>query len=90
VLEQLALPPEQVVIYTCGPEKMMRAVTRLAIARGIAVQVAMERAMACGIGTCQSCVCKVRAKQPAAEGDWSYKLVCTDGPVFDGRDIVWS
>ena len=42
--------------------------------------------MACGVGTCQSCVCRV---QPAGASDWSYKLVCTDGPVFDARDLLW-
>ncbi len=86
VLERLALPPERLVVYVCGPEPMMRAVTRLAIGRGIRVWLAMERAMACGVGTCQSCVCKVR---PPGAAEWTYKLVCTDGTIFDGREILW-
>jgi hypothetical protein len=43
--------------------------------------------MACGMGTCQSCVC--RARDAGADDGWSYRLVCTDGPVFDGRDLLW-
>jgi len=86
VLDRLALPGEKLAIYTCGPEPMMQAVTETALSRSIQVWVAMERAMACGIGTCQSCVCKVR---PPGAADWQYKLVCTDGPVFDGRDLLW-
>jgi dihydroorotate dehydrogenase electron transfer subunit len=93
VLDRLALPADRLVIYTCGPERMMRAVTELAIARSIQAWVAMERSMACGVGTCQSCVCKVRSASRAVlrpgQDDWSYKLVCTDGTIFDGRDIVW-
>lgn len=95
VLDSLALPAQRVVIYTCGPERMMRAVTELAGARNVSVWVAMERSMACGIGTCQSCVCKVRAvgdeanRATTGPGDWNYKLVCTDGTIFDGRQIIW-
>ena len=40
------------VIYTCGPEPMMRAVSRLAASHGIDCQVCVEQNMACGMGTC--------------------------------------
>lgn len=86
VLEHLDLPAEKLVVYTCGPEVMMRAVTEMALAAGATTWVCMERNMACGVGTCQSCVC--RTQPPGAE-DWTYKLVCTDGPVFAGRDLRW-
>lgn len=78
---------EHIVLYTCGPEPMMMAVAKLAERYGLPAQVCMERAMACGMSTCQSCVCKIR-DQATAEG-WRYQLVCTDGPVFDSRDIIW-
>jgi dihydroorotate dehydrogenase electron transfer subunit len=77
---------EDLVVYSCGPEPMMRAVGEICIARGVACQLSMERVMACGMGTCQSCVCKVRAD--SADG-WEYKLCCADGPIFDAREIVW-
>ena len=77
---------EDVVVYACGPEAMMRAVGDICIARGVECQLALERHMACGMGTCQSCVVKIR---DASEQGWSYKLCCSDGPVFDARDVVW-
>ncbi len=81
------------VVYTCGPEPMMRRVADIAAARGIECQVAVERAMACGMGTCQSCCIKVRKPDPAAVPlpgrEWCYRLACTDGPVFRGSDLLW-
>ena len=79
-------------IYTCGPEPMMKRVADIAISRGIPCQIAVERAMACGMGTCQSCCIKVRKpdpRQPPLVGkDWCYRLACTDGPVFRGRPAL--
>jgi dihydroorotate dehydrogenase electron transfer subunit len=81
------------VIYTCGPELMMKRVADIAAARGVECQIAVERAMACGMGTCQSCCIKVRkpdpSKPPLPGSDWCYRLACTDGPVFLGKDLLW-
>lgn len=81
------------VIYTCGPEPMMKRVAEIAGRRNIECQVAVERAMACGMGTCQSCVIRVRkpdpSQPPLAGKDWCYRLACTDGPVFKGTDLMW-
>lgn len=81
------------VIYTCGPEGMMKAVAAIAIRRNIACQVAVERAMACGMGTCQSCCIRVKKPDPAAPplpgSDWCYRLACTDGPVFAADQLLW-
>lgn len=81
------------VIYTCGPEPMMKAVQQIALERGIACQIAVERAMACGMGTCQSCCIRVKKEDPTSpplEGrDWCYRLACTDGPVFDATQLLW-
>lgn len=81
--------PEKAVIYTCGPEGMMRRVAEIARQRSIQCFVSVERAMACGMGTCQSCVIRVKNPDPAAARDWVYKLACTDGPVFDSSVLVW-
>ena len=85
-LDALDAPDRQAVVYACGPEPMMRALAEICIARDVECQVSLERHMACGMGTCQSCVCKTRSD---AEQGWSYKLCCTDGPVFDAREIIW-
>jgi dihydroorotate dehydrogenase electron transfer subunit len=82
------------VIYTCGPEPMMKRVADIAAARGLECQIAVERAMACGMGTCQSCCIRLK-RDPKRDGrafagkDWIYKLACTDGPVFRGADLLW-
>ena len=80
-------------IYTCGPEPMMKRVAEIAESRGIECQIAVERAMACGMGTCQSCCIRVLkpdpSKPPLAGSDWCYRLACTDGPVFRGSELLW-
>ncbi|HOA72016.1 MAG TPA: dihydroorotate dehydrogenase electron transfer subunit [Phycisphaerae bacterium] len=78
---------ESAVVYTCGPEPMMRATAEIALRRGLPCQVCLERMMACGMGTCQSCVVRVRDTQ--APSDWAYRLCCTDGPVFNAADVIW-
>jgi len=81
------------VIYTCGPEPMMKRVADIALARGLQCQIAVERAMACGMGTCQSCCIRVKKRdpqQPPLVGqDWCYRLACTDGPIFRATELLW-
>lgn len=78
---------KDVVLYCCGPEAMMAAAANWSSAYGIECYVCMERAMACGVGTCQSCVVRVRDAADA-EG-WRYALCCAEGPVFDAREVLW-
>lgn len=61
-------------VYTCGPEKMIAGLLRLADGKGIPMQASLERFMKCGIGICDSC---------ALDG----KHVCRDGPVFNEREL---
>lgn len=86
----VASRPEQIpsaAICACGPEPMIRATAALGMRHNIPTAVCMERVMACGMGTCQSCV--VRVYDATAEDGWRYRLCCTDGPVFDAREVVW-
>jgi dihydroorotate dehydrogenase electron transfer subunit len=89
----LAPRPSPLVLHTCGPEAMMKRVAEIAQVRGLDCQVAVERAMACGMGTCQSCCIRVRkpdpAKPPLAGSDWCWRLACTDGPIFRAADLLW-
>ncbi|MDO8629520.1 MAG: dihydroorotate dehydrogenase electron transfer subunit [Phycisphaerales bacterium] len=80
-------PPDDVVVYTCGPERMMRFVAEFCIVRSIECHVCVERNMACGTGMCQSCVVPVR--DSATPAGWRYRLCCTEGPVFDARQVLW-
>ncbi|MBN1845548.1 MAG: dihydroorotate dehydrogenase electron transfer subunit [Sedimentisphaerales bacterium] len=81
--------PARTDLYACGPKGMLRAVARLAERRDLACQVCMEAYMACGIGLCQSCVVPVRSADAGAADAPHYKLVCSQGPVFDARTICW-
>lgn len=82
--EQIAT--DELVVYACGPEPMMRAAGDLCIELGIECYLSLERIMACGMGTCQSCVVKIRDDSQAG---WAYKLCCTDGPIFPAQAVVW-
>jgi len=67
-------------IYACGPNAMLKEVSRLSKKNGVACQILLEEYMACGVGACLGCA--VMTKD-------GYKMVCKDGPVFDARQIVW-
>jgi dihydroorotate dehydrogenase electron transfer subunit len=69
-LEKLVDKERFNIIYTCGPEQMVRKVFDLAEKRKIALEASLERLMRCGIGLCGSCVIG------------KYR-VCRDGPVFN-------
>jgi dihydroorotate dehydrogenase electron transfer subunit len=88
-LDAHPLQPADRIIYTCGPEPMMQRVAAIAIARGIPCEVAVERAMACGMGTCQSCCIRVKSPNDPAGRPWVYRLACTDGPIFAADDLLW-
>ena len=77
---------DDLLICACGPEPMLAAVARLAAENNIDCQVSLERRMACGIGLCQSCAveCKVDGSSETV-----YKTCCEQGPVFDGREVVF-
>lgn len=82
----------QAQIYACGPGVMLKAIAALAQRRGMPCQVCMEAYMSCGIGICQSCAVRVRDKnstEQVVDDKPQYKLVCSNGPVFDSREIMW-
>ncbi len=65
-------------IYTCGPEPMMKALAKIAREKGIACEVSLENMMACGVGACLCCV---------VDTIHGNKCTCTEGPVFDYKDL---
>ena len=72
------------VVYSCGPELMLKALVDICMKYNIPIYISMERVMACGVGACCGCVISVRENNEVV-----YKKVCTDGPVFDGAKVVW-
>jgi dihydroorotate dehydrogenase electron transfer subunit len=73
------------VVYACGPMAMLRAVGDVARAHAIHAQVAVEEAMACGIGVCMTCVLPVRGD----DGQSRFVRSCVEGPVFDADRVRW-
>jgi len=85
-LDQHEYRSDQVIIYACGPEAMLSAVTRIAEKCSVDCRVSMEHRMACGIGLCQSCAIECRVPD---SNETIYKLCCKDGPVFEAKNVVW-
>lgn len=71
-------------IYACGPVPMLRAVSALAEEKGIPCEISLEERMACGIGACLGCACKLKDESGAEY----MGHVCKDGPVFDHKRVV--
>lgn len=72
-------------IYTCGPDRMMDAVVRIARREHLPCQVSMERHMGCALGACGACVTKVVAQEGR---DWRYSRICMEGPTYDEKCLV--
>jgi dihydroorotate dehydrogenase electron transfer subunit len=67
-------------IYTCGPDPMMKAVAEIAAEKGVDCEASLENMMACGFGACLCCV---------VETHGGNKCVCTEGPVFNTKELAW-
>lgn len=73
------------IIYSCGPMPMLRAIKQFAIEKDIEAQISLEERMACGIGACLGCVCKTKEKDHHTHVNNT--RICTDGPVFEAREV---
>jgi dihydroorotate dehydrogenase electron transfer subunit len=62
------------IMYTCGPELMMKGVYDLGEKYSIPVEASLERYMKCAIGICGSCCINDR-------------LVCQDGTIFESKSL---
>ncbi|WP_066175076.1 dihydroorotate dehydrogenase electron transfer subunit [Bacillus marinisedimentorum] len=69
-------------MYACGPTAMLKAVS--SGKSDSSVFISLEERMGCGIGACFACVCHT-ADDPDG---FSYKKVCSDGPVFRAGEVV--
>lgn len=71
-------------LFACGPTPMLKAVGKIAEEFKVPAELSMDEHMCCGVGVCLTCVIPIKA------GDgWEYQRTCTEGPVFDARQIVW-
>lgn len=85
VLDLLRELPDSVLrestVYACGPHPMLAAIAHLRRSSPGRTWVSMEQTMGCGVGACMGC---------AIGTTTGYKRVCTEGPVFDAREVVWT
>jgi len=79
--------PRETIIYSCGPTAMLARIAKTAAERNIDCQLSTEEMMACGIGVCQGCAVACKGANP---NETIYKLCCKDGPVFEGKDLVFN
>jgi dihydroorotate dehydrogenase electron transfer subunit len=85
-IEKSGQKESEMIIYACGPEAMLARVAEIANSSNIECQISMERRMACGIGVCQGCAVECRLE---GSSETVYKMCCTDGPVFDAKEVVF-
>jgi dihydroorotate dehydrogenase electron transfer subunit len=78
-------PGAPVMIYACGPERMLAATARTASSYNRPCQVSVERIMGCGLGGCYSCVVPMRT----SNGHAHHVRSCLSGPVLAADQIVW-
>jgi dihydroorotate dehydrogenase electron transfer subunit len=68
-------------IYTCGPELMMRGVAAYAHRNKITCEASLENLMGCGIGACLCCIVETT--------DRGNLNTCTEGPIFNSEKLKW-
>lgn len=66
-------------IYTCGPEIMMKKIVELAKDHDVTTYVSLEKRMGCGVGACLSCSCETKRGR---------RRSCKEGPIFKGSDLI--
>jgi dihydroorotate dehydrogenase electron transfer subunit len=73
----------------CGPTRMMEATTHLLnrLLQEMTVLVSLENRMPCGTGACSGCVV---GRIDANGKPLLPTKVCVEGPVFNGRELIWS
>ena len=75
---------QDIEIFACGPNAMLKAVGDRALEKGLTAWLSMDRNMACGVGACLTCVIKRKT-----ETGWEWARCCKDGPVFEASEILW-
>jgi len=89
--------PAPLVIHACGPHGMLKALAGWALAHGVRAHLAMESVMACGTGVCRGCPLPRSAAgraawspdTPSLFGNAEHAMCCTEGPVFEARELDW-
>ncbi len=62
------------IVYTCGPEIMMKKIFEICTKHKVECEASLERYMACGFGICGKCMI-------------NDKICCIDGPIFNSSQL---
>lgn len=73
-----ALEPVFSYFYACGPEPMLKAVSKKLECSG---QLSFAKRMGCGFGACMGCSCRTITG--------GTKRICKEGPVLFKEEILW-
>lgn len=82
----------RLVIASCGPNPMLKAVSEIGKEHGIMTEVSLEESMACGLGVCIGCVVKTHCSEEQKKElkrDETYTRLCVEGPVLEGARVIW-
>jgi len=71
-------------MYACGPEEMMKEISRIANLEEIPAEFSLESVMGCGFGVCWGCVRRIKK-----DNEESWLKICEEGPVFSKEEIIW-
>jgi dihydroorotate dehydrogenase electron transfer subunit len=83
ILRRLIRENKADAFYTCGSNRLLQLMKRIAREHGIPGQAAMEQIMACGLGPCYICV-----RTFEIDGKKEMRRVCVEGPVFDLQECL--
>jgi len=76
------LKTKTIKVFGCGPTPMLRSLQKFCVTNNFECEISTECAMACGFGICQGCPIE------PAKNNSKYLLVCSDGPVFNAKDVI--
>src|SRR5690349_16129297 len=83
ILRRLIAEKKADAFFTCGSNRLLQLMKRVAKEHGIPGQAAMEQIMACGLGPCYICV-----RTFEVNGKKEMRRVCVEGPVFDLQEVL--
>ena len=83
ILRRLIRENKADAFYTCGSNRLLQLMKRIAREHKIPGQAAMEQIMACGLGPCYICV-----RTFEVDGKKELRRVCVEGPVFDLQECM--
>jgi dihydroorotate dehydrogenase electron transfer subunit len=84
LLAELKRDPAGRKLFACGPAAMLKAVAGIAADHHVPAEISLDEHMCCGMGVCLTCVIPIKT-----ETGWEYQRSCTEGPVFDARQVAW-